>query len=71
MQDRATNEKNKIYLTQFQLCEQKGSFAGIDTFNMTDFQNMELSSTLLEHYESLAIAHRSGINELLTKLAQD
>ena len=38
---------------------------------MTDFQNMQLSSTLLAHYESLSIVHRSDINALLTKLAED
>ena len=63
--------RKTTYSTQFQLCEQRGSFAGIDTFSMTDFQNMEITSTLLAHYESLSIVHRKYINSLLTKLVKD
>ena len=63
--------RTTTYSTQFQLCEQRGSFAGIDTFSMTDFQNMEINSTLLAHYESLSIVHRKDINSLLTKLVEE
>ena len=63
--------RKTTYSTQFQLCEQRGSFAGIDTFSMIDFQNMELTSSLLTHYESISIVHRKDINSLLTKLAEE
>ena len=63
--------RKTTYSTQFQLCEQRGSFAGIDTFSMTDFQNMEITSSLLTHYESLSLVYRKDINSLLTKLAED
>ena len=45
------------YSTQYQLYEQKGTFNGIDTFGLTDFHNMGISSELLAHYESLSIVH--------------
>ena len=63
--------KTTKYSTQFQLCEQKGTFNGIDTFSITDFQNMEISSELLAHYESLAVVYRRDINSLLTKLTEE
>lgn len=59
------------YLTQFQLFEQKGTFNGIDTFSLTDFQDMQISSELLAHYESLAIVHRLDTNALLSKITED
>ena len=59
------------YSTQFELYEQKGTFNGIDTFGLTDFQDMSISSELLSHYESLAIHHRSDINALLNKLVKE
>ena len=59
------------YSTQFELFEQSGTFNGIDTFGLTDFQNMEISSELLSHYESLAIYHRRDTNALLSKLAEE
>ena len=58
------------YSTQFELYEQKGTFNGIDTFGLTDFQNMSISSELLAHYESLSIVHRKDINSLLTQLVE-
>ena len=60
--------KSTKYSSQFQLFEQKGTFNGIDTFGLTDFQNMEISSELLAHYESLAIKFRCDTNALLTQL---
>ena len=59
------------YSTQFELYEQKGTFNGIDTFGLTDFQNMSISSELLAHYESLSIVHRKDINSLLTQLVKE
>ena len=63
--------KSTRFSTQFQLFEQKGTFNGIDTFGLIDFQNMEISSELLAHYESLAIVHRKDTNALLSKLAKE
>ena len=63
--------KSTKYSTQFQLFKQKGTFNGIDTFGITDFQNMEIFSELLAHYESLAIVHRRDTNALLTKMSDD
>ena len=59
------------YSTQFELFEQKGTFNGIDTFGLSDFQNMSISSELLAHYESLAIVHRRDTNALLSKLVDE
>ena len=59
------------YSTQYQLYEQKGTFNGIDTFGLTDFHNMGISSELLAHYESLSIVYRKDTNALLAKLSED
>jgi hypothetical protein len=59
------------YSTQIELYEQKGTFNGIDTFGLTDFQNMAISSELLAHYESLSIFHRKDINSLLTQMIKE
>ena len=59
------------YSTQFELYEQKGTFNGIDTFGLTDFQNMAINSELLAHYESLSIFHRKDINSLLTQMVKE
>jgi hypothetical protein len=63
--------KRTKYSTQFELFEQKGTFNGIDTFGLTDFQDMSISSELLAHYESLSIYHRKDINSLLTKMVKE
>ena len=59
------------YSTQFELFEQKGTFNGIDTFGLTDYQNMAIPSELLAHYESLSIYHRRDTNALLNKLVEE
>ena len=59
------------YSTQFELFEQKGTFNGVDTFGLTDFKNMEISSDLLAHYESLSIFHRRDTNALLNTLSEE
>ena len=59
------------YSTQYQLYEQKGTFNGIDTFGLTDFHNMGISSELLAHYESLSIVYQKDTNALLAKLSKD
>ena len=59
------------YSTQFELFEQKGTFNGIDTFGLTDYENMQISSKLLAYYECLSIFHQRDTNALLTTLREE
>ena len=44
--------KAQKYSNTFQMQEQRGSFNGIDTCNVTQYRNFKLQSILLEEYKS-------------------
>ena len=56
------------YCTTYQTCEQKGSFQGINTCDVTNFGNFDFKSTLLEESESMTIKYRLDINSVLNEL---
>ena len=51
--------------------EQRGSFQGIDTCDITDFGKFSFCSLLLDESESRSIANRPDINSLLDNLKND
>ena len=51
--------------------EQRGSFQGIDTCDVTDFGDFSFCSVLLDESESRSIINRPDINSLLDNLEQD
>ena len=59
------------YSTQFQMHEQRGTFAGVDTCSLTNFGRFDSTSLLLAHNESNTIIHRPDINALLTQFSED
>ena len=51
--------------------EQRGSFNGIDTCNVTNIGRFDFCSKLLDENESISIGNRPDINSLLTKLVKE
>ena len=47
--------------------EQKGSFQGIDTCDITNFGDFTFTSKLLSENESISICNRADMNDLLEK----
>ena len=60
--------KAGAYSNSYQTQEQRGSFNGIDTCDITNYGDFSFCSKLLDENESRAIAHRPDINALLSKL---
>ena len=60
--------KSHQYSNSYQMHEQKGSFQGIDTCDVTDFGNFSFTYILLDQAESWSIAYQPDINSLLDKL---
>ena len=60
----------KAYSTEFQMCEQRGTFSGIDTFSVTEYGRFDSCSLLLSECEARTITCRPDINALLSQLVQ-
>ena len=59
------------YSNIYQMHEQRGSFQGIDTCDVTDFGDFSFTSILLDESESRSIMNRPDINSLLDSLEKD
>ena len=59
------------YCNTYQMHEQRGSFQGIDTCDVTNFGDFGYCSKLLNESESRSIKHRPDINALLDNLVSD
>ena len=51
--------------------EQRGSFNGIDTCNISTYRKFNFNSSLLSAFESTAILNRPDINALLRQLVDE
>ena len=63
--------QNKYYSTSYQMHEQRGSFNGIDTFNVSSFRKFYFNSKLLNDFEGKENFNRPDINSLLNQLAEE
>ena len=63
--------KKSEYSDSYQMHEQRGTFNGIDTCNLTSFHNFSFRSKLLSEAESRAIINRHDINALLSQLTME
>ena len=63
--------RKSIYSDSFQMQEQRGTFGGIDTSNITSYHNFSFRSKLLSESESRSIINRPDINSLLTQLVEE
>ena len=63
--------QKKYYSTSYQMHEQRGSFNGIDTCNISTYRKFDFRSSLLSKYESRAIINRPDINALLNQLIEE
>ena len=61
----------KYYSNAFQMHEQRGSFNGIDTCNISTYRKFDFHSTLLSQYESCSLMNRPDINSLLNQLVEE
>lgn len=61
----------KYYSNSFQMHEQRGSFNGIDTCNISTFRQFNFHSTLLSDFEASSILNRPDINALLGQLVNE
>ena len=61
----------KYYSNSFQMHEQRGSFNGIDTCNISTYRKFNFNSSLLSAFESTAILNRPDINALLRQLVDE
>ena len=62
--------KASKYSTTYQMHEQRGSFQGIDTCDVTNFGDFSFNSVFLDESESVSIANRPDVNSLLNRLEQ-
>ena len=62
--------KKSLYSNTFQMQEQRGSFSGVDTCNITDYHNFNFTSKLSSEAEARSIQNRPDINALLTQLVK-
>ena len=62
--------KTSKYSTTYQMHEQRGSFQGIDTCDVTNFGDFSFNSVFLDESESVSIANRPDVNSLLNRLEQ-
>ena len=63
-------QKSK-YSIGFQMHEQRGSFNGIDTCNITSYRDFSFRSKLLSDCEARSILNRPDINSLLNQLVDE
>jgi predicted GIY-YIG superfamily endonuclease len=63
--------EHKSYSIGFQMHEQRGTFNGIDTCNVTSYRNFNFRSKLLTDAESRSIVNRPDINSLLNQMVED
>ena len=61
----------KYYSNSFQMHEQRGSFNGIDTCNISTYRKFDFNSSLLSAFESSSILNRPDINALLRQLVDE
>ena len=59
------------YSTGYQMHEQRGTFNGIDTCNITSYRNFNIRSELLTDAESRSIINRPDINALLSQMVEE
>ena len=63
--------KASKYCTTYQMHEQRGSYQGVDTCDVTNFGDFSFCSMILDEHESKSIACRPDINSLLLKLEKE
>ena len=61
----------KYYSNSFQMHEQRGSFNGIDTCNISMYRKFNFNSLLLSAFEASSILNRPDINALLRQLVDE
>ena len=61
----------KYYSNAFQMHEQRGSFNGVDTCNISSYRKFDFVSSLLTKFESVSIVNRPDINSLLNQLVDE
>ena len=61
----------KYYSNAFQMHEQRGSFNGVDTCNISSYRKFDFVSSLLTKFESVSIVNRADINSLLNQLVEE
>ena len=61
----------KYYSNSFQMHEQRGSFNGIDTCNISTYRKFDFNSSLLSAFESSSILNRPDKNALLRQLVDE
>ena len=66
-----TQVKSNYNSNTYQMKEQRGSFNGIDTCNITQYLNFKLLSYLLEENESRSLLGRPDINALLDQFVKE
>ena len=59
--------KASKYCTTFQMHEKRGSFQGVDTYDLRKNSDFSFCSVLLDRSESRSIAFRPDINSLISK----
>lgn len=63
--------KRKTYSNGYQMHEQRGTFNGVDTCNLTTYRQFGFRSKLLSDSESRSIIHRPDINSLLSQMVEE
>ena len=63
--------KSSQFSTGYQMHEQRGSFNGIDTCNVTSYHKFDFRSKLLRDSEARYIMNRPNINALLSQMVND
>ena len=62
--------RKSTYSDSFEMHEQRGSFNGIDTCNITTYHDFGSRSKLLSEAESRSLMHRPDINALLSQFVE-
>ena len=63
--------QKRIYSDSYQMHEQRGTFNGIDTCNVTSYHNFNFRSKLQSENESRSIINRPDMNSLLSQLTRE
>ena len=63
--------KKSKYCTKFQMVEQRGSFQGIDTFEVTAFKDFGFGSAILDDSESRILSYRPDIRAMLSTYVEN
>ena len=63
--------QKRYYATSYQMHEQRGSFNGIDTCNISTVRKFDFQSKLLSECEARSIVNRPDINSLLNELIRE